>query len=133
MTQNLGPIADWLRSIEQKQEAGKQKDDMQKNIERIQEADTPEARTINLFVYGGATLISVLIAIGGWKMRSLGGYTLALVGSILAIVPFNGCCCIATPFGIWGLVTLLNSDVKAGFARVANRGSRDEFETMDRD
>ena len=63
---------------------------------------------------------SLLILLGGVKMKSLSGYGLAVTGSILATVPFcNGCACLSTPFGIWALVVLLNSDVKAAFGRSA--------------
>lgn len=61
---------------------------------------------------------SVLITLGGIKMRSLDGYGLAMAGSIMAIIPLctNQCCCLSMPFGIWALVVLLNADVKRAFA-----------------
>jgi hypothetical protein len=60
---------------------------------------------------------SVLIFLGGAKMKALQSYGLALAGSILAIIPCNACCCIGAPFGIWALVVLLNADVKLAFTR----------------
>ena len=134
-THNLDAYREWLKSVEEKQPAGNQKDNIKRHIEQMEEADTPEGRTVNTLMYGGTAFVSFLIALGGWKMRSLGGYPLALAGSIFAIIPFNGCCCISTPFGIWGLVTLLNPDVRAGFRRNANREPRDgdDFDSSNRD
>jgi hypothetical protein len=61
-------------------------------------------------------ICSVPIFIGGGKMKQLTGYGWAIAGSILAIIPCtNSCCCLSMPFGIWALVVLLNSDVKAAF------------------
>jgi hypothetical protein len=61
---------------------------------------------------------SVLIFLGGSKMKHLQGYGLAITGSILSIIPCtNSCCCIGTPLGIWAIVVLLNSDVKLAFSR----------------
>ena len=34
----------------------------------------------------------------------------------------NECCC-ATPFGIWGVIVLVNADVKRAFTIVAQGGS----------
>ena len=57
-------------------------------------------------------------------MRSLSGYGLALTGSIAAIIPISGCCCLTMPVGIWALVVLLNPVVKAGFG--LRRARRDD-------
>jgi hypothetical protein len=74
-------------------------------------------------IVGGAISLvcSVLIFLGGSKMKHLQGYGLAVTGSILSIIPCtNSCCCIGTPLGIWALVVLLNSDVKLAFSRSAH-------------
>ena len=78
----------------------------------------------NLISGAFSFLCSVFIVLGGMKMKSLTGYGWGMAGSILAIIPVctNSCCCLSTPFGIWALVVLLNSDVKLAFARVAARG-----------
>jgi len=59
--------------------------------------------------------VNALTVIGGIKMRSASGYGLSMAGSIAAIIPMGGCCCVTLPFGIWTLVALMNPDVKAGF------------------
>jgi hypothetical protein len=75
---------------------------------------------------GVSLLCSVLIFLGGSKMKNLQGYGLALTGSILSMIPCtNSCCCIGTPLGIWALVVLLNSDVKLAFSRTVGGPDRD--------
>lgn len=59
--------------------------------------------------------VNALAVVGGIKMRSASGYGLSLAGSIAAIIPMGGCCCLTLPFGIWTLVVMMNPDVKAGF------------------
>ena len=71
---------------------------------------------------------SVVMFLGGTKMKQLQGYGLAMAGSIMATIPLctNQCCCISLPFGIWALAVLLNPDVKLAFTRSATM-------SMDRD
>ena len=50
-------------------------------------------------------------------MKSLGSYGWGLAASIVSLIPIaTGCICTGMPFGLWGLIVLLNADVKAGFA-----------------
>lgn len=67
-----------------------------------------------------ALIGSVLIFLGGSKMKQLQSYGLAMTGSIMATIPVctNNCCCLSMPFGIWALAVLLNSDVKLAFAHM---------------
>jgi hypothetical protein len=64
---------------------------------------------------------SGMMAFGGWKMMRLQGYAFALTGAILAMVAGIPCSCcpvntiIDWPIGIWALVTLADSSVKAAF------------------
>ncbi len=126
-THNLAPVRDWMKEVEAKQPPGEMKDRIRQSIEDLEQADTPEGRMLNTALYGGTLFASLLVSIAGFKMRSLTGYPLALVGAVLAIIPLNGCCCFTTPFGIWALVVLLNPDVKDGFGR-ATRHAEDEFD-----
>ena len=61
---------------------------------------------------------SVLMLVGGLKLRCVGGYGWAMTGCIAAMVP---CCnysvCLSIPFGVWGLVVLLDPAVTAAFRR----------------
>jgi hypothetical protein len=77
---------------------------------------------------GGLGLAIILIMIvanafvifAGQKMKALESYSLVIVGVVLLILPAScSCCCIANivrlPIGIWALITLLDSEVKASF------------------
>ena len=62
-------------------------------------------------------LVSGLIIAGALRMMALRNYSLCLVVAILAIIPCTApCCCLGIPAGIWALVVLLRSDVKAAFS-----------------
>lgn len=56
------------------------------------------------------------IIFGALKMRNLESWGIALAASVVSIVPCTTpCCCTGMPIGIWALIVLLNSDVKAAF------------------
>jgi hypothetical protein len=58
-----------------------------------------------------------IMVLGAVSMRRLQSRGLALAGAILAFVPFTGFTWLITmPIGIWALVVLNNSKVKAAFA-----------------
>ena len=57
----------------------------------------------------------IVMLLGGWKMRRLEGYSMAIIGSIAALLPCGPTWLISLPLGIWSLVTLLRADVKAEF------------------
>lgn len=59
---------------------------------------------------------SGLVILGGLKMKSLESFGLAITACVIAILPCNYCCFIGIPFGIWGLITLNNTDVKSAFS-----------------
>jgi hypothetical protein len=64
-----------------------------------------------------SAVCSLIITLGGMRMRSLSGYGLAMAGAILALIPCtNSCCFIGLPVGLWAVVVLANADVKAAFA-----------------
>ena len=70
------------------------------------------------FTFGTTALgvvASIVIILGGLKMRALEGYGLAMTASILALVPCLSCCCITLPFGIWALIVLMDANVKQAF------------------
>jgi len=50
------------------------------------------------------------------QMRTLKSYGLGLLACILSIVPcYWNCCFLGLPFGIWGLVVLMDQNVKHVF------------------
>jgi len=60
-------------------------------------------------------ILGILVTAGASCMlaRKLRG--LAIAGNIAAMIPCSPCCLLGIPFGIWGLVVLLNADVKDAF------------------
>jgi hypothetical protein len=61
-------------------------------------------------------LAGMLMVAGGGFMLTLRMWGLAVFASILALISPGGCCCIlGLVGGIWGLVSLLNPDVRAAF------------------
>lgn len=73
---------------------------------------------------GGLGIVGAIIglAVAGFilwaalQMKALRQWTLAVVASILAMIPcISPCCIIGLPIGIWALVVLLKPEVKAAF------------------
>ena len=58
---------------------------------------------------------NAFIIFGAQKMKSLEGYGMAMAACILMMLPCSCCCIINLPVGIWGLVTLMDANVKASF------------------
>ena len=105
----------FLEFMEKQQPPGQAKEDMKKEVEKARTRDkTGEHIQAAAFSVLGLTL-DTLILIGGLRMNSLRGRTLAMVGAICAIIPANSCCCVGMPIGIWALMVLTNADVKAAF------------------
>lgn len=76
-----------------------------------------------LFNTGGQIIFGVIglavcavVIIGAVKMKNLEQYTFATASAILAVIPCTSpCCLLGIPFGIWALVVLNDSSVKAAF------------------
>jgi hypothetical protein len=72
-----------------------------------------------------------VMAYGGGRAKRLGSWGWGLASSIMATATVLGLCSfnlpgmcaglLVLPFGVWGLVIMLNNDVKAGFAIAAAR------------
>ncbi len=62
-------------------------------------------------------VLSVLMMVGGAKMKNLRGYGLALTSAILALLPIHCCCLIGLPIGIWALSALSDVHVRGAFSR----------------
>lgn len=77
------------------------------------------------YAFGGALgivgpLIALVVAAfllwAALQMKELRGWTVAVVASILAMIPcISPCCFIGLPIGIWALVVLMKPEVKAAF------------------
>ena len=51
----------------------------------------------------------------GLRMLQLEQWVVCVVACFVSLVPCLGCCCLGIPFGIWGLVVLMNEEVKKTF------------------
>ena len=61
-------------------------------------------------------LCGALIFWGAIKMKNLQSRGLAFTAAVLAIIPCTpACCIIGLPFGIWGIVTMNDPNVRAHF------------------
>jgi hypothetical protein len=84
---------------------------------------TPEGlRRQNLITYSiGAVawlLSGVLVFLGGMSMVRMRGYSMAVLGSVVAALPVLSpvaCCCLGEAIGIWALIVLLSADVRDSF------------------
>jgi hypothetical protein len=62
------------------------------------------------------TLPSCYVAYGAWCMRTGKRYWVAVTAAALACIPMlSACMWMGIPFGIWALVVLRRSDVRAAF------------------
>lgn len=61
-------------------------------------------------------VLSALILMGAFKMRSLRSYELCMTSAILVALPcLTPCCLVGLPLGIWALVVLRKPEVKSQF------------------
>jgi len=66
-----------------------------------------------------------VMAYGAFNMMNLRNYSLSMAASIIAVVPcISPACILGIPFGIWGIVALVNADVKAAFVKNASSTSQ---------
>ena len=60
--------------------------------------------------------MSGLVLFGSLQMMKAKSWALALIASILAMIPcVSPCCVLGLPFGIWALVVLVKPEVKEAF------------------
>lgn len=84
---------------------------------------------ITLVFYIGHVIGSLLVMIGGIKMLQLSGPAFPTIGSVLALTPCIGCCCVpGLPIGIWALVVLNRPIVRAA---MASRNAVSQEQDMD--
>ncbi|MEZ6197341.1 MAG: hypothetical protein R3F20_16690 [Planctomycetota bacterium] len=61
-------------------------------------------------------LLALFTGFCALQMLRLKSWGLGVTGSILVMLPLSTCCCcIGAPIGIWSLIVLMNTDVKAAF------------------
>lgn len=65
-------------------------------------------------------VLNGLVAFGGWKMKTLQSYGLAMTAAILCCIPCCGpCSCLSLVPGIWSVILLNKPHVKAAFHQTA--------------
>jgi hypothetical protein len=62
-----------------------------------------------------------LMVLGGWKLRNLELYGLAVTAAVAAVLPIHLLAILTLPVGVWALALLLRRDVRAAFARASSR------------
>jgi predicted PurR-regulated permease PerM len=89
------------------------------------------------FSIGLNLIVGVISIIGSLKMLNLKSWGWGMTTAILSIISIgHGCCCLTFPIGIWALIVLMNSDVKAGFAAAARQRETEAdrgYDDRDRD
>jgi hypothetical protein len=77
------------------------------------------ASTISQILFGVINLaVAGLTIFAAMRMKNLRSHTLAVVMSIISMLPYlSGCCCVGLPVGIWALVVLFKPEVKSAFDR----------------
>jgi phage FluMu protein Com len=61
-------------------------------------------------------VMDAFILVGATRMKRLDNYTFALTASILAVISrISPCCFVGVPFGIWAIMVLKDSSIKAAF------------------
>jgi hypothetical protein len=63
----------------------------------------------------GWLILGSLIITGAWRMKKRNSYGFAMTACIVAMAPLFNICVLGLPFGIWGLVVLLNPGIIAAF------------------
>jgi hypothetical protein len=89
----------------------------------VPEPDVPEwiatlfGGGIGLAVGVVGLALAIIILMGAIRMLQLRSYTFAMTAAVLAVIPCTSpcCCLLGMPFGIWALVVLGDSSVKAAF------------------
>ena len=59
----------------------------------------------------------LIVLAGAISMMQLRWYPLAIIASVLAMIPVvSPCCLLGLPFGIWSLIVLMQPDVRQSFS-----------------
>jgi len=117
---NPDSFTKWMKDAIANQPAGPEKQDLEQKIadfEKQVDANREEYIRQNAFGLLVAAVVNLVVLAGGVYMRSLSGYSMSMVGALIALIPCTtGCCLTGIPFGLWALVVLNRPEVKAAFA-----------------
>jgi len=113
-------LVKFLHDLAAQQPAGPQKADLEKKTEEFENAlnanrdDFVRNNAITLAI---PAVLNLFVIVGAFFMRGLSGYAISVIAAIITLIPgTTGCCFSGVPFGIWALVVLMRTDVKAAFA-----------------
>lgn len=63
-----------------------------------------------------STFLQIFVILGGVAFIRQRGRGMAMAGSIISLIPcMSSCCIVGVPFGIWGLVVLMDPVVRQNF------------------
>jgi hypothetical protein len=104
----------------QQQEMEKLKDQMGAEqaefMDQINKFSALTSGPLGLVSNGIVLAIGILTIVTSNRMKKFQGHTMSIVVSVLACIPCtSGCCFVGIPIGIWAIVVLLDSNVKAAF------------------
>ena len=72
----------------------------------------PLTKVFSLF----AAAVGGLLIFGGYQMRLLKGYGIAMAACIIGLLPCTSCCCLTLPLSIWTLTILTRPEIKSSFS-----------------
>ena len=81
---------------------------------------------LNMIGAGGSMVIQIIVQVlslawygaiiyGGYCLMNCKNIVMAWIGVIMAAIPCSICCLVGLPLGIWGIIILLNEEVKTAF------------------
>jgi hypothetical protein len=85
-------------------------------MEQINKISNLTSGPIGLVTNGIVLAIGILTIVTSSKLKRFEGHTMGIVVSALACIPCtSGCCFVGIPIGVWAIVVLMDSNVKAAF------------------
>lgn len=74
------------------------------------------SNTLGVISSGLGILFGIIVIMGALQMKDLKNHGFAVAAAITAMIPcISPCCVLGLPIGIWALVVLFDSEVKAAF------------------
>ena len=86
---------------------------------------TAQTALMILIILAGAAVGGVVTIVGARQMMRLRSYGLAVASSILPMLPLSLGVVVGLPMGIWALIALCRTEVKAAFAAATRRSERE--------
>lgn len=86
----------------------------------IDQPGATQGAVIGAYIGAGVDVLAIVcqivVIIGAIGMLKVKSYNMAMTASVISVVPcLSACCVVGMPFGIWAIVILNDSTVKAAF------------------